>query len=42
MSELGFIEGSMRLCGAKLLEVEEVTCASEPNVLESKFRISYE
>jgi len=41
MSELGFLEGSMRLCGAKILNVEEISCASEPNVLESKFKIAY-
>jgi len=41
MSELGFIEGSMRLCGAKILDVEEISCASEPNILESKFKIAY-
>ncbi len=41
MSELGFIEGSMRLCGAEIREVAEISCASEPNVLESKFEISY-
>ncbi len=41
MSELGFLEGSMGLCGAKNLDVEEISCASEPNVIESKFKISY-
>ena len=40
MSELGFIEGSMRMCGVDNLMVEAVHCASEPNRLESKFILS--
>jgi hypothetical protein len=42
MSELGFIEGGMRMCGAKIKKIEEISCASEPELLESKYKISYE
>jgi len=42
LSEQGFISTGLSLCGAKNVVITEISCASEENTLECKYRITFE
>lgn len=42
LSEQGFISAGLRFCGAKNVKIEELSCASEENTLECKYRAKFE
>ena len=41
LSEQGFILGGLKLCGAKSVEINELSCASEGSALTCQYEISY-